>query len=181
MWAYLEYSIIILDYFRPASLWGNHIKQVKPWHLWAGHSSVHLIPAPGRKEGREFESGLKTEARMTPGGSCVWILGGTVWKGSGGMDLLEEVCYWGRLWGLKCPQQLSPGLTHVYGSRYELSATAPAPCLSACCRAPPYTLTLRNHKPWSWFFYHSNRKVTKTEGKVLAAHKRSCVWSSAAM
>ena len=60
----------------------------------------------------------------------VWCpVGGTVWKGLGGMTLLEEVCHSG--WGLKfqkpMPGPVSVSLPALTDQDVKVSVTAPAP------------------------------------------------------
>lgn len=61
---------------------------------------------------------------------------GTTWEGWRGVALLAEVCHW--RWSLRL-QRLTPGSVTLsachHGSMCNLSATAPAPFLSAGCHA----------------------------------------------
>jgi hypothetical protein len=65
--------------------------------------------------------------RMDPIGSCLnnWSsIGGSIWKGLGGMPLLEEVCHW--QWPLRFENsdhsQCPPSELPTYRSRCERSA-----------------------------------------------------------
>ena len=64
-------------------------------------------------------------------------VGGNIWEGLGGVVLLEEVCHWG--WDLRFKKPTSfpvSSLGFCLSVTRELSATASAPCLPACCHAP---------------------------------------------
>ena len=79
-----------------------------------------------------------------------WSLTGrAVWEGLGGVALLEEVYHRRQALRFQKPTPLpASSFCFMVVSTHELSATAPVPCLPACCHVP-LTEMVVDSSPWN--------------------------------
>lgn len=92
-----------------------------------------------------------------------------VWEGLGVVALLEKECHWACALRFQMPTPSSVSFLSLSASclqtRYELSATAPAPSLPACYHAPCCESKFKHFLLFValvMVFYHSVRKVAET-------------------